>query len=74
MPSGCFRVGVEMTRRWSTPTHTLGIGLGVASGQATVGVIGSSVRLEYTAVGSVVNLASRLCELAAQPDGAGSSG
>ena len=38
-----------------------GVGVGVASGFVTVGVIGGASRLEYTAVGSPVNLASRLC-------------
>jgi len=40
---------------------TLGVGVGVASGACAVGAIGSQSRLEYTAVGSAVNLASRLC-------------
>jgi class 3 adenylate cyclase len=52
----------EVTARWSSAEHRLGIGLGVASGFVTVGVIGSASRLEYTAVGPAVNLASRLCE------------
>jgi class 3 adenylate cyclase len=56
------RVGYEITQRWSDRKAQLGIGLGVASGFVTVGVIGSASRLEYTAVGSAVNLASRLCE------------
>ena len=54
----------EVVRRASSPTHRLGVGVGVASGPVTVGVIGSSGRYEYTAVGPAVNLASRLCELA----------
>lgn len=58
-------VGGELVARWSRPGYPLGIGLGIATGQVTVGVIGSSSRLEYTAVGSSVNLASRLCEQAA---------
>ncbi|NKF22765.1 adenylate/guanylate cyclase domain-containing protein [Solimonas marina] len=56
--------GETLTQRWSTVQHPLGIGLGVATGVVTVGVIGSASRLEYTAVGSAVNLASRLCEQA----------
>ena len=37
------------------------MGVGVASGFVTVGVIGAASRLEYTAVGPAVNLASRMC-------------
>ena len=57
------RVCRELTRRWSTEGAVLGIGIGVASGTVTVGVIGSAA-LEYTAVGAAVNLSSRLCEQA----------
>lgn len=53
----------EQARGWSTRGSRLGIGVGVASGTVTVGVIGSAA-LEYTAVGAAVNLASRLCEQA----------
>ncbi|SFF59952.1 Adenylate cyclase, class 3 [Fontimonas thermophila] len=61
-------VGVALTQRWSRPGYRLGIGVGVATGVVTVGVIGSASRLEYTAVGSAVNLACRLCEHAADGD------
>lgn len=54
--------GVVITKRWSTRKGKLGIGVGVASGFVTVGIIGSASRLEYTAVGSPVNLSARLCE------------
>jgi class 3 adenylate cyclase len=57
--------GMVLTARFSDAEQQLGIGVGVASGYVTVGVIGSSSRLEYTAVGSAVNLASRLCAEAA---------
>jgi class 3 adenylate cyclase len=58
-------VGVALTARWSHSDLQLGVGVGVASGFVTVGVIGGASRLEYTAVGSPVNLASRLCSEAA---------
>ena len=42
----------------------VGIGVGIASGYVTVGVIGGAARLEYVAVGPALNLASRLCSYA----------
>lgn len=57
--------GMAVTARWSDAELRLGIGVGVASGFVTVGVIGAASRLEYTAVGPAVNLAARLCSEAA---------
>ena len=57
------RTCIELAKGWGPAGSRLGIGIGVASGPVTVGVIGSAT-LEYTAVGSTVNLASRLCEQA----------
>lgn len=57
--------GIALTAQWSNAEIQLGVGVGVASGFVTVGVIGGASRLEYTAVGSPVNLASRLCSEAA---------
>jgi len=54
-------VGMALTHHWSNTEMQLGLGVGVTSGFVTVGVIGGASRLEYTAVGSPVNLASRLC-------------
>jgi len=59
------REGRTLTERWSREGQRLGVGVGVASGFVTVGVIGGASRLEYTAVGPAVNLASRLCAEAA---------
>jgi class 3 adenylate cyclase len=57
--------GRGLSRRWSDGALQLGLGVGVASGFVTVGVIGAGSRLEYAAVGPAVNLASRLCAEAA---------
>ncbi len=49
---------------WKRPGSPLGIGIGVASGSVTAGVIDAAFRLEYAAIGPSVNLASRLCAYA----------
>jgi class 3 adenylate cyclase/HAMP domain-containing protein len=51
-----------LTERWRNRGHSLGFGLGIAMGYATLGQIGFEQRLEYAAIGSVTNLASRLCD------------
>ena len=50
---------------WQKRGHALGFGVGLAMGEATVGRIGYEGRNDYTAIGNVVNLASRLCGVAA---------
>jgi class 3 adenylate cyclase/HAMP domain-containing protein len=52
----------RLTERWRNRGHSLGFGVGVALGYATLGQIGFEQRLEYAAIGSVTNLASRLCD------------
>jgi class 3 adenylate cyclase/HAMP domain-containing protein len=54
-------VGI-LTQKWRGRGHSLGFGIGIAVGYATLGQIGFDRRLEYAAVGSVTNLASRLCD------------
>jgi class 3 adenylate cyclase/HAMP domain-containing protein len=63
------RMAVEMrdtigglTDKWRNRGHNLGFGIGIALGYATLGQIGFEQRLEYAAIGSVTNLASRLCD------------
>jgi class 3 adenylate cyclase len=51
----------ELVRGWRARGYRIGFGIGLAKGAATVGRIGYEGRLDYTAIGSVVNLASRLC-------------
>lgn len=57
--------GTETLEHWKRLGLDIGIGVGVASGFATVGAISGGGRLEYGAVGPAVNLASRLCDHAA---------
>ncbi len=47
---------------WRWLGHRLGFGIGISLGYATVGMVGSEGRYEYTASGTAVNLAARLCE------------
>lgn len=46
------------------PDHEIGLGISISTGEAIVGNFGSSTRMEYTAIGETVNLASRLEKLA----------
>jgi class 3 adenylate cyclase len=46
---------------WRAKGHAIGFGVGIAMGPAIVGTVGYEGRIDYTAIGSVVNLASRLC-------------
>ena len=54
------RVG-ELGARWKKRGHELDVGFGIAQGFATIGAIGFEGRLDYGAVGTVTNLAARLC-------------
>lgn len=47
--------------RWTKLGYDLDLGIGIATGYATLGAFGYSDRFDYSAIGSVVNLASRLC-------------
>jgi adenylate cyclase len=49
---------------WRAKGHAIGFGVGAAMGPAIVGTVGYEGRVDYTAIGSVVNLASRLCGIA----------
>jgi class 3 adenylate cyclase len=46
---------------WAKLGHDVGLGIGIAQGEATLGVIGFEQRWEYAAIGNVPNLAARLC-------------
>jgi class 3 adenylate cyclase len=51
----------ELSVVWRKRGHQLGVGLGVAQGYATIGAIGFEGRWDYGAIGTVANLAARLC-------------
>jgi adenylate cyclase len=51
----------ELLAKWRKLGHDLGFGVGIAHGYATLGRIGFEGRFDYGAVGTVVNLAARLC-------------
>ena len=56
---------VPLSERWRRLGHELQLGIGIARGYATLGAMGYEGRWDYTAIGSVVNLAARLCAEAA---------
>ncbi|MCI0574354.1 MAG: GAF domain-containing protein, partial [Myxococcaceae bacterium] len=71
-PARAMRAALEMQqevallnlRRAEQGRPSLQVGIGVSTGQAVVGYMGSSERHEFTAIGDCVNTASRLCGLA----------
>jgi len=51
-----------MIEKWRLLGHDLGFGIGIAHGFATLGTIGFEGRYDYAAIGTVSNVASRLCD------------
>jgi DNA-binding response OmpR family regulator len=51
----------ELSGKWSKLGYELGFGVGIAQGYATIGAIGFEGRWDYGSIGTVCNLASRLC-------------
>lgn len=71
-PQRAVRMAVQMQRRmadlslgWQRKGYQLHMGIGIAMGYATIGGIGFEGRLDYGAIGTVMNLAARLCGEAA---------
>lgn len=66
--AAAVRAALDMRRafeplreRWARRGHTLGLGIGISSGLATVGAIGFAHRWQYAATGAVTNVSARLC-------------
>ncbi len=51
-----------LTKKWRRLGHDIGFGIGIAHGFATLGTIGFEGRFDYAAIGTVSNVASRLCD------------
>jgi hypothetical protein len=51
-----------LTSKWRRFGHEIGFGIGIAHGHATLGTIGFEGRFDYAAIGTVSNVASRLCD------------
>ena len=54
----------DLTPKWERRGYELSYGIGMAVGHATLGIVGYEGRSDYTALGTVVNLAARLCTAA----------
>jgi class 3 adenylate cyclase len=52
----------SLTEAWRRLGHDIGFGIGIAHGFATLGTIGFEGRFDYAAIGTVSNVASRLCD------------
>jgi class 3 adenylate cyclase len=51
-----------LRERWQKIGYDLALGIGIAQGYATLGAFGFEGRFDYSAIGGVVNLASRLSD------------
>jgi adenylate cyclase len=51
-----------LTERWRRWGHDIGFGIGIAHGFAALGTIGFEGRFDYAAIGTLSNVASRLCD------------
>lgn len=51
-----------LIEKWRRIGHDLGFGIGIAHGFATLGTVGFEGRFDYAAIGTVSNVASRLCD------------
>lgn len=58
---------VGLAETWRGRGHQIGVGMGIAQGFATLGQVGFGGRFDYSAIGTVINTAARLC--AAAKDG-----
>jgi adenylate cyclase len=61
MAAAMREAAAGLTGQWRRRGHDLGFGVGIAQGYATLGQIGFADRSGYTAIGTVCNLAARLC-------------
>lgn len=61
MAAGIRTVVRDLAAGWLRKGHELALGMGIAQGFATLGRIGFEGRFDYSAIGSVTNLAARLC-------------
>jgi GAF domain-containing protein len=58
-----MRTAIEaLMEKWRLLGHDIGFGIGIAHGYATLGTIGFESRYDYAAIGTVSNVASRLCD------------
>ena len=61
MASSLQRAFAPISAAWEKIGQSVALGIGIAKGDATLGVIGFEQRWEYAAIGNVPNLAARLC-------------